>query len=278
MEENNYKVLITTSGIGSRLGELTNYTNKSLIRIGKKPTISYIVERYSDDVEIVITLGYFGKHVREFLQMAYPEKIFTFIDVDKYTGEGSSLGYSLLNTSDIISENDTLNNTLDDTLTNHLINPSENTINNSLEDNILNKKYPLENVPLVKVEVPLEIFLKNPFEVPLENNPSENNVKTNHRYKKMSVYQEMTHILQEFKDNKISLNQTLQKLQLKENVNTKPYCKVTSDGLLSLHNISKQPITLYAEQWEKMGKVFKSNYMDNFIKYNKEKLKFKNNS
>ena len=102
MEENNYKVLITTSGVGSRLGELTNYTNKSLIRIGKKPAISYIVERYSDDVEIVITLGYFGKHVREFLQMAYPKKIFTFIDVDKYTGEGSSLGYSLLKSKDFL--------------------------------------------------------------------------------------------------------------------------------------------------------------------------------
>jgi len=38
-----YKVLITTSGLGSRLGELTNYTNKSLIRIANKPAISYIV-------------------------------------------------------------------------------------------------------------------------------------------------------------------------------------------------------------------------------------------
>ena len=28
-----YKVLITTSGLGSRLGELTDYTNKCLIRI-----------------------------------------------------------------------------------------------------------------------------------------------------------------------------------------------------------------------------------------------------
>ena len=40
-----YKVLITTSGVGSRLGDLTNYTNKCLIRVGKKPAISYIVEK-----------------------------------------------------------------------------------------------------------------------------------------------------------------------------------------------------------------------------------------
>lgn len=92
----NYKVLITTSGIGSRLGELTNYTNKSLIRVGKKPAISYIVERYPDDIELVITLGYFGDHVRDFLELAYPQKNFTFVNVDKYEGEGSSLGYSML--------------------------------------------------------------------------------------------------------------------------------------------------------------------------------------
>ena len=41
-----YKVLITTSGIGSRLGNLTEYTNKGLVRVGKKPSISYIIESY----------------------------------------------------------------------------------------------------------------------------------------------------------------------------------------------------------------------------------------
>ena len=44
MEE--YKVLITTSGIGSRLGNLTNFTNKSLVRIGEKPAISHVIEHY----------------------------------------------------------------------------------------------------------------------------------------------------------------------------------------------------------------------------------------
>ena len=33
-----YKVLITASGLGSRLGNLTKFTNKGLVRIG---TVSY---------------------------------------------------------------------------------------------------------------------------------------------------------------------------------------------------------------------------------------------
>ena len=87
-----YKVLITTSGLGSRLGELTDYTNKCLVRVTDKPAISHIVESYPTNTSFVITLGHFGSHVKQFLQLAYPERNFTFIEIDKYKGEGSSLG------------------------------------------------------------------------------------------------------------------------------------------------------------------------------------------
>jgi choline kinase len=91
-----YKVIITTSGLGSRLGELTNYTNKSLVRVADKPAISYIIESYPSQTEFIITLGHFGSHVKQYLQLAYPNHKFTFVDVDNYKGPGSSLGYSLL--------------------------------------------------------------------------------------------------------------------------------------------------------------------------------------
>ena len=90
------KVLITTSGLGSRLGDLTQYTNKSLIRVGKKPALSYIIESYPSEYEFVITLGHFGDHVKQYLQLAYPNLKFIFVDVDKYEGHGSSLLYSIL--------------------------------------------------------------------------------------------------------------------------------------------------------------------------------------
>jgi NDP-sugar pyrophosphorylase family protein len=90
-----YKVLITTSGIGSRLGEFTKYTNKTLLRIGKKPAISYIIDSYPKETKFVVTLGYFGEHVKNFLEIAYPDGNFEFIFVDKFQGEGSSLLYSM---------------------------------------------------------------------------------------------------------------------------------------------------------------------------------------
>jgi len=89
-------VLITTSGISSRFGESTQYTNKSLIKLGDKPSISYIIENYPKDTNYVITVGHFGDQVKDFLELAYPKRKFTFIPVDKYQGEGSSLVYSML--------------------------------------------------------------------------------------------------------------------------------------------------------------------------------------
>jgi thiamine kinase-like enzyme len=91
-----YKVVITTSGIGSRLGKITNYTNKCLVRIGKKPTISHIVDKYPTDLEFVITIGYYGNQVKDYLELVYPKHNFKFVKIDKYKGEGSSLLYSLM--------------------------------------------------------------------------------------------------------------------------------------------------------------------------------------
>ena len=90
-------VLITTSGIGSRLGEYTEHTNKSLVRVGEKFSICRIIDKFDPKTtRFVITLGYYGNLVREFLDLAYVNHNFTYVNVDKYQGEGSSLGYSLL--------------------------------------------------------------------------------------------------------------------------------------------------------------------------------------
>lgn len=92
----NYKVIITTSGIGSRLGEVTRFINKALVRVGKKAAISYIIEKIPLEVPIVITLGYKKDQVKEYLLFAHPERVFEFVDIYPFEGERSSLGYSLL--------------------------------------------------------------------------------------------------------------------------------------------------------------------------------------
>ena len=96
IETMKYKVLITTSGLGSRLGDLTDYTNKSLVRVGNKPTLSYIIESYPSDTDFVITLGHYADYVKQFIEISYPNLNFEFAYVDNYSGPGSSLAYSIL--------------------------------------------------------------------------------------------------------------------------------------------------------------------------------------
>ena len=95
-------VVITTSGTGERLGELTKYTNKSLVKVGDKYAICHIIESYADNTEFIITLGYCGDLVRDFLEMSYPERNIKYVYIDNYVGEGSSLGYSLLQTQHLL--------------------------------------------------------------------------------------------------------------------------------------------------------------------------------
>jgi NDP-sugar pyrophosphorylase family protein len=91
-----YKVLITTSGTGSRLKELTKKQNKALITINNKTVISYIIEAYPKKTPLVITIGYFGEQVKKFVQDKYNDRDISFVTIDNYDGPGSSLGYSML--------------------------------------------------------------------------------------------------------------------------------------------------------------------------------------
>lgn len=90
------RVCIPTAGTGSRLGELTTFLNKSLVSIANRPTLSHQIEQCPADAEFVIALGHKGALVRQFLELAYPSRTFIFVEVDRYEGPGSGLGYSLL--------------------------------------------------------------------------------------------------------------------------------------------------------------------------------------
>ena len=100
MDSNNYKVLIMTSGTGSRLKDLTKDTNKALVEVNGRATIDYVIEKYPKEIPLVITLGYLGDQVKLYLTENHKDRKFEFVTVDKYMGEGSSLVYSLLQAKD----------------------------------------------------------------------------------------------------------------------------------------------------------------------------------
>lgn len=91
-----YRIFIPCAGIGSRLGELTKDRNKALVKINGKEVITYIIDKFDPNVEIVMGLGYKGPQVREFLEKTYPNRKFIFVEIDNYDGPGSGLGYTML--------------------------------------------------------------------------------------------------------------------------------------------------------------------------------------
>lgn len=90
-----YRICIPCAGTGSRLGELTQFINKSLISIANRPMLSHLIESFPYDAEFVIALGYKGQLIREFLTLAYPNRKFYFAEVSPFEGPGSGLGLSL---------------------------------------------------------------------------------------------------------------------------------------------------------------------------------------
>jgi NDP-sugar pyrophosphorylase family protein len=109
-----YKVLIASAGLGNRLKGMTKNVNKALISIAHKPAISYIIEKFDIDIEIIIAVGYKANLIKDYISIAYPNRKITFVDVDKFEGEGSGLGYSIMKCEKhlqcpfIFSSNDTI--------------------------------------------------------------------------------------------------------------------------------------------------------------------------
>ena len=60
-----YKVLIPSAGLGTRLGDLSKNVNKALVSVANKPVISYIIEKFPADIEIVVAIGHKGQLVKD---------------------------------------------------------------------------------------------------------------------------------------------------------------------------------------------------------------------
>jgi len=97
-----YKVVILAAGFGSRMAPYTDKINKAILPINHKAAISYILDKFPTDIEVVIALGYLGDTVKNFLRSAYQDRSFIFVDVDNFDRPGAGPGYSLLCCADYL--------------------------------------------------------------------------------------------------------------------------------------------------------------------------------
>lgn len=90
------QVCILAAGQGRRMGPFGEVLNKSLFPIRKKAAISHIIEKFPQESEFVIAVGYRSEQVIQYLSKAHPERKFTYAQVDNFNGVGSGPGYSAL--------------------------------------------------------------------------------------------------------------------------------------------------------------------------------------
>jgi len=95
-EHKNPAVLILAAGLGSRLKNLTKNINKVLLPINNKAIISHIIDMFPKTYDFIIAIGYKGNTIKEYCEITHPEHNFTFVEIDKYEGEGTGPGYSAL--------------------------------------------------------------------------------------------------------------------------------------------------------------------------------------
>lgn len=90
-----YKVVIPSAGIGSRIGPLTKFVNKSLVTIGDKPVIAHIIASIPEHIHIVIPVGYKSEFTIQVVRALYPDRHLEFVEIKNYAGDGSGLGHTL---------------------------------------------------------------------------------------------------------------------------------------------------------------------------------------
>ncbi len=69
----------------------SKYVNKAILPVNFKGVISYIIEKFPKNIEIVIPIRHLKHTVQNYVALAHPDRKFTFVEVDKYIGPGYSL-------------------------------------------------------------------------------------------------------------------------------------------------------------------------------------------
>ncbi len=100
---NKHTVVIPTAGLGSRLGDISSYLNKSLVPYLGKPVLAHIIERFPADTRYIVPVGYLAQQVRDFCALTYPDRHIEFVEIDDYTSKSSGPGYTVSKCLDLIS-------------------------------------------------------------------------------------------------------------------------------------------------------------------------------
>ena len=89
------KYCILAAGVGSRNNTISGL-HKGLLPIQNISMISHIINKFDSEKEIIIAVGYLKEQIKSYVKFVHTDRKIKFVEVDKFSGEGSGPGYSLL--------------------------------------------------------------------------------------------------------------------------------------------------------------------------------------
>ncbi|MCB0337573.1 MAG: NTP transferase domain-containing protein, partial [Bdellovibrionales bacterium] len=98
------RVCILAAGMGTRSRSQGEGVHKALLPLGNQAVLSQIVGQFSIGTHFVIAVGHCGDQIRQYMELAHPERECTFVEVDNYDGPGSGPGYSLFACKEYLNE------------------------------------------------------------------------------------------------------------------------------------------------------------------------------
>lgn len=88
-------VCILAAGKGTRMGSFAKTIHKALLLVDGKALLSHQIESFPANTHFVIALGDKAKQIKDYVSIAHPKSIVTFVDVSPFEGPGSGPGRSL---------------------------------------------------------------------------------------------------------------------------------------------------------------------------------------
>ena len=91
----NYKVCIMAAGKNDRVSYAKDF-HVGLLPVGTKSALTRIIEKFPENVEIIIAIGYNKDLIKDFIKMVYSNRKITFVEVENFSDSGSGPGKTLL--------------------------------------------------------------------------------------------------------------------------------------------------------------------------------------
>ncbi len=88
-------VCILLAGKGTRMNELSNYIHKALLPINNKALLTYLIEKFPSNYELILAVGYKSEQIKDYCKLMHADRNITFIDIPNYDKLGSGPGFSL---------------------------------------------------------------------------------------------------------------------------------------------------------------------------------------